>query len=94
MVLVVGITAQWSDLIDSCPEVKISSYSGILISSSLHSILKEGDVITVRYKGVYVIVNNGYLAWSCTLLPATQTKYDGLKSFSPCRKMWSAPVEI
>ncbi len=33
----------------------------------------EGDVIAVKYKGVYVIVDNGYLAWSCTVPPYTVT---------------------
>ncbi len=28
-----------------------------------------GSVISVWYKGVYVIVDNGYLAWSCTIPP-------------------------
>ena len=30
---------------------------------------KEGNVISVWYNGVYVIVDNGYLAWSCTVPP-------------------------
>jgi hypothetical protein len=33
----------------------------------------EGDVIAVKYQGVYVIVDNGYLAWSCTVPPYTVT---------------------
>ena len=32
-----------------------------------------GNVISVKYKGVYVIVNNGYLQWSCTVPPFTVT---------------------
>ena len=28
-----------------------------------------GNVISVKYKGVYVIVDNGYLQWSCTVPP-------------------------
>ena len=34
---------------------------------------KEGNVISVRYNGVYVIVHNGYLAWSCTVPPLSVT---------------------
>jgi hypothetical protein len=34
---------------------------------------KEGNVITVWYNGVYVIVDNGYLAWSCTVPPISVT---------------------
>jgi hypothetical protein len=32
-----------------------------------------GNVISVKYKGVYVIVDNGYLQWSCTVPPFTIT---------------------
>ena len=32
-----------------------------------------GYVISVKYKGVYVIVDNGYLQWSCTAPPFTVT---------------------
>jgi hypothetical protein len=32
-----------------------------------------GNVISVKYKGVYVIVDNGYLQWSCTVPPFTTT---------------------
>jgi hypothetical protein len=34
---------------------------------------KGGEVIAVTYKGVYVIVDNGYLTWSCTVPPFTVT---------------------
>jgi hypothetical protein len=34
---------------------------------------KGGEVIAVKYKGVYVIVDNGYLNWSCTVTPFTVT---------------------
>jgi len=32
-----------------------------------------GNVISVKYKGVYVIVDSGYLQWSCTVPPFTVT---------------------
>jgi hypothetical protein len=32
-----------------------------------------GNVICVKYKGVYVIVDNGYLQWSCAVPPFTVT---------------------
>ncbi len=34
---------------------------------------RGGEVITVKYKGVYIIVDNGYLNWSCTVPPFTVT---------------------
>ena len=34
---------------------------------------KEGNIVTVRYNGVYVFVDNGYQAWSCTVLPLSVT---------------------
>jgi hypothetical protein len=30
---------------------------------------RGGEVITVTYEGVYVIVDNGYLNWSCSTVP-------------------------
>jgi hypothetical protein len=32
-----------------------------------------GNVISMKYKGVYVIVDNGYLQWLCTVPPFTIT---------------------
>ena len=29
----------------------------------------DGKIIEVKYKGVWFMVNNGYLAWSCTVPP-------------------------
>ena len=47
---------------------------------------KEGNVVSVRYNGVYVIVNNGYLAWYCTVPPLSVTnKIDKMR--------WSRWVE-
>ena len=34
---------------------------------------KEGNVVSVRYNGVYVIDDNGYLVWSCTFPPLSVT---------------------
>jgi hypothetical protein len=34
---------------------------------------KEGNIVSVCYNGVYVIVDNGYLAWSCTVPPLSVT---------------------
>jgi hypothetical protein len=34
---------------------------------------REGNIIAVKHKGVYVIVDNGYLQWSCTVPPFTIT---------------------
>ena len=30
---------------------------------------QNGKVVVIKYKGVYVIVDNGYLDWSCTVPP-------------------------
>jgi len=30
---------------------------------------QDGKLIGLKYKGVYVIVDNGYLDWSCTVPP-------------------------
>jgi len=34
---------------------------------------KEGNVTSVWYNSVYIIVDNGYLAWSCTVPPISVT---------------------
>ena len=34
---------------------------------------REGEIIEVKYKGCYVIVDNGYLNWSVTVPPMKET---------------------
>ena len=34
---------------------------------------KDGNVISVMYRGVYVIVDNEYLTWSCIIPPYSST---------------------
>ena len=31
--------------------------------------VKDDNVVEVRYKGVWFMVDNGYLSWLCTVLP-------------------------
>ena len=41
---------------------------------------KEGNVIEVLYKGVRFMVDNGYLAWSCTIPPIKEgTTYQEIR---------------
>jgi hypothetical protein len=49
---------------------------GILLQDNDLKLLdfdRLGNVISVKYEGVYVIVDNGYLQWSCTVPPFTIT---------------------
>ncbi len=46
---------------------------------------QNGEVVSVKYKGGYVIVNNGYLCWSCTVPPYKVMKMNELR--------WSKWVE-
>lgn len=47
---------------------------------------KDGNPVTVKYNGVYVICDNGYLRWSCTVPPfSVANERDQLR--------WSAWVE-
>ena len=47
---------------------------------------KDGNTVTVKYNGVYVICDNGYLRWSCTVPPfSVANQRDELR--------WSAWVE-
>ena len=41
---------------------------------------KDGDIVQVPYKGVWFIVDNGYLSWSCTVPPdGNATRYDAIR---------------
>ncbi len=33
----------------------------------------DGNIMSTKYKGVYLIVDNGYLDWSCTVPPFCMT---------------------
>ena len=59
---------------------------------------KEGSVASVRYNGVYVIVDNGYLAWSCTVLPLSVTnkltRHGDQGGWSLCARMLNVPSEL
>jgi hypothetical protein len=49
---------------------------GILLQDNDFELLdfdRFGNVISVKYKGVYAIFDNGYLQWSCTVPPFTIT---------------------
>ena len=35
----------------------------------------NGNTIRVRYKGAWIIVDNGYLSWSTTVPPFTNTNW-------------------
>ena len=40
----------------------------------------SGNVTTARYKGVWFMVDNGYLNWSCTVPPDNNAKsYDAIR---------------
>ncbi len=45
---------------------------------------KEGNIVTVWYNGVYVIVDNGYLGWSCTVPPHSITNKIDKTRWSRC----------
>ena len=48
---------------------------GIRSSDHLHDVefelfeRRHGDIVTIKYRGGYVIVDNGYLRWSATVPP-------------------------
>ena len=43
---------------------------------------KDGNVITVKYKGVWLLSDNGYLTWSTTIPPFKETNIFSHKLFS------------
>jgi len=46
----------------------------------------EGGVVKKKYKGLWVLVNNGYLAWPTTMPPYTQAMLGS-------QQVWSKMVE-
>lgn len=68
-----GGPGRWNDM----TMVRLDRFiSGIQDGSVLEDVTfkllgydQEGKVIDLQYKGVYVIVDNGYLDWSCTVPP-------------------------
>lgn len=36
---------------------------------------RNGEIVTVKYTGVWVIVDNGYLSWATTVPPFTNTTF-------------------
>ena len=55
-----------------------------------------GGICSVKYRRVWLLVDNGYLNWSTTIPPMKQTmftkKQGGQKSWNQCEKMWSVPL--
>lgn len=54
----------------------------------------DGQIIRVKYCGVWVVVDNGYHNWSITVPPysiyVVTMKFVGASGWSQCAKMWSA----
>jgi hypothetical protein len=49
-----------------------STQDGKILNENKFNLLsydKEGNIVTFKYNGVYVIVGNGYLPWFCTMPP-------------------------
>ena len=72
-----GGPARWNDMTMVRFDTFLTAVrAGNILSDNEFELLsydKEGNVISVRYNGVYVIVDNGYLAWSCTVPPLSVT---------------------
>ncbi len=65
---------------------------GLLLQDNDFELLdydRLGNIISVMYKGVYVIVDNGYLQWSCTVPPFTITSdIDEIRWSKWLESMW------
>jgi len=73
-----GGPARWNDqtmVRFDCFITQICSAGSTLQDNTFELLARGrgGEVITVKYEGVYVIVDNGYLNWSCTVPPFTVT---------------------
>jgi hypothetical protein len=72
-----GVPGRWNDQTMVRLDQFISGVrDGYLLQDNDFELLnydRLGNVICVKYKGVYVIVDNGYLQWSCTVPPFTVT---------------------
>ena len=59
--------------------------------------IKDGQIKLLRFHGAYLIVDNGYLNWSCTVLPFSVTNNINeicwSKWLESCAKMWNVLSE-
>ena len=73
-----GLSGHWNDMTIVRFDTFLTDVrAGRILTDNEFELLsydKEGNVISVWYNGVYVIVDNGYLAWSCTVPPIFVTK--------------------
>ena len=51
---------------------------------SLKEYDKDGNIVDITYKGVWFMVDNGYLAWSCTVPPVKNGVTYEVIRFSEC----------
>jgi hypothetical protein len=73
-----GVPARWNDqtMVRFDRFITKICSDGLSLQDNTFELLargKGGKVIAVKDKGVYVIVDNGYLNWSCTVPPFTVT---------------------
>ncbi len=72
-----GGPARWNDMTMDWFDLFLTSVrAGSILTNNEFELLsydKEGNVVSVCYNGVYVIVVNGYLVWSCTVSPLSVT---------------------
>ena len=73
-----GGPVRWNDqtMVRLDKFISVGVRYGILLQDNDFELLDFdhfGNVISVKYKGVYAIFDNGYLQWSCTVPPFTIT---------------------
>ena len=75
-----GHPARWNDktlvLYDS---LAVGLHEGNILTDNCFNLLEKtvnGDIVEVPYKGSYMITDNGYLRWSCTIPPFKETPYN------------------
>jgi hypothetical protein len=52
-------------------------HDGLILSNNEFNLVSNDgnkNIVQTTYTGVYVIVDNGYLSWSCTVPPFSMTK--------------------
>jgi DDE superfamily endonuclease len=92
-----GHPAAWNDkTLVRFDDFVVSIERGDLGKDHVFELLEQGPgdtYITRKYKGVWLIVDNGYLSWSCTVPPFKQTNSRGEIRFSQWLESMRKDVE-
>ena len=97
-----GSPARWNDkTIVLFDKLALDLQKGRILNDNVFKLYQRndcGEVISVKYRGAWLLVDNGYLKWATTIPPCKNTifmkKRGGLNGVNPCVKMLSVLSEF